>query len=78
MATHSLHCSCLENPMDRGAWQATVHGIVRVGPDLVLSLFLSTGEEGDESYYCIVFQTLFPYSLFLLSINLVYWLLLSC
>ena len=22
-----LHCSCLENPMDRGAWQATVHGI---------------------------------------------------
>ena len=24
MATHSG--SCLENPMDRGAWQATVHG----------------------------------------------------
>ena len=23
MATHS----CLENPMDRGAWQATVHGV---------------------------------------------------
>ena len=22
--------SCLENSMDRGAWQATVHGIVRV------------------------------------------------
>ena len=22
-----LQCSCLENPMDRGAWQATVHGI---------------------------------------------------
>ena len=21
-----LQCSCLENPMDRGAWQATVHG----------------------------------------------------
>ena len=21
-----LHFSCLENPMDRGAWQATVHG----------------------------------------------------
>ena len=20
-----LQCSCLENPMDRGAWQATVH-----------------------------------------------------
>ena len=21
-----LHCSCLESPMDRGAWRATVHG----------------------------------------------------
>ena len=21
-----LQCSCLENPMDRGAWRATVHG----------------------------------------------------
>ena len=26
--------SCLENPMDRGAWQAIVHGAQRVG-DLV-------------------------------------------
>ena len=24
---HPLHYSCLENPMDRTAWQATVHGI---------------------------------------------------
>ena len=22
-----LQCSCLEYPMDRGAWQATVHGV---------------------------------------------------
>ena len=29
-----LQCSCLENPMDRGVWQATVHGIARVGHDL--------------------------------------------
>ena len=28
MATHSSH-SCLENPMDRGAWWATVHGVAR-------------------------------------------------
>ena len=27
MATHSQH-SCLRNPMDRGAWQAMVHGVV--------------------------------------------------
>ena len=26
--------------MDRGAWQATVNGIPRVGPDLTLSFFL--------------------------------------
>ena len=30
-----LQDSCLENPMDRGAWQATVHGVARVGHDLV-------------------------------------------
>ena len=30
MATHSLQYSCLENPMDRGAWQTTVHGVTRV------------------------------------------------
>ena len=29
-----LQYYCLENPMDRGAWQPTVHGIARVGyPD---------------------------------------------
>ena len=29
-----LQYSCLENPMDRGAWWATVHGVTRVGHDL--------------------------------------------
>ena len=24
-----LHCSCMENPMDRGAWQAAVHGVAK-------------------------------------------------
>ena len=24
-----LQCSCLENPMDRGPWWATVHGVTR-------------------------------------------------
>ena len=28
MATHSSY-SGLENPMDRGAWQATVHGVAQ-------------------------------------------------
>ena len=30
-----LQYSCLENPMDRGAWWAAVHGVARVGHDLV-------------------------------------------
>ena len=25
---NTLQYSCLENPMDRGAWRATVHGVV--------------------------------------------------
>ena len=29
-----LQYSCLENPKDRGAWRATVHGVVRVRHDL--------------------------------------------
>ena len=24
-----LHYSCLENPMDRGAWWAIVHGVIK-------------------------------------------------
>ena len=30
-----LQYSCLENPMVREAWRATVHGVARVGHDLV-------------------------------------------
>ena len=33
MAIHSSILA-LENPMDRGVWQATVHGVTRVGHDL--------------------------------------------
>ena len=31
---NTLQYSCLENLMDRGAWWATVDGVVRVGHDL--------------------------------------------
>ena len=27
--SYSLQYSCLKNPMDRGAWQATVHGVAK-------------------------------------------------
>ena len=29
-----LQYSCQGNPMDRGAWQAMVHGVARTGHDL--------------------------------------------
>ena len=29
-----LQYSCLDNPMDKGAWQATVHGVARVTHNL--------------------------------------------
>ena len=33
-----LQYSCLENPVDGGAWEATVHGLQRVGRDWATSL----------------------------------------
>ena len=35
-----LQYSRLENPMDRGAWWATVHGVSRVRHDLATKLLL--------------------------------------
>ena len=43
-----LKCSCLGNPVDRGAWWAAVHGIVRVGCDLV------TEQQYLLRYFCIL------------------------
>ena len=34
-----LQYSCLENPMDRGAWWATVHELQRVGQDWATNTF---------------------------------------
>ena len=54
-----LQYSCLENPMDRGAWQAAVHAVARVGQDLVtkpplnqalLSRFVSCLKRGTFMY----------------------------
>ena len=28
-SSNPLQYSCLENPMDRGAWRATVHGVAK-------------------------------------------------
>ena len=49
---NALQYSCLENPMDRGAWQATVHGVARVGQDLVTKLPPLGDSEAQESLVC--------------------------
>ena len=40
-----LQCSCLENPMDRGAWWATVHGVTKRWTRLNDLLLPGTGKE---------------------------------
>ena len=40
-----LQYSCLENPMDRGAWWAIVHEIPRVGHELVTKTPLTNNKE---------------------------------
>ena len=50
-----LQYSCLENPMDRGAWQAIVHAVTRVGHDLVTELLLCT------DYLDSTFIAIWPY-----------------
>ena len=40
-----LQYSCLENPMDKGAWQATVHGVAKSRTRL--SDFTSLKPEGE-------------------------------
>ena len=36
--SNPLQYSCLGNPMDRGGWWATVHGVARVGENLMTKL----------------------------------------
>ena len=39
---NTLQYSCLGNPMDRGAWWATVHGVTRIRHSLVTKPFRHT------------------------------------
>ena len=57
--------SCLEIPMDRGAWRATVHGVARVGPDLVTTPPLVTIKEPHSS----VDRRWFQFTFFVLFLN---------
>ena len=38
--SNPLQYSCLENPLDRGAWQATVHEVTKVGHNRVTYMAL--------------------------------------
>jgi len=49
--SNPLQYSCLENPMDRGAWRATVHGVARVGYDLATKLPLRTKQNPESSLF---------------------------
>ena len=40
-----LQCSCLENPMDRGAWQVTGHGVAESTEQLTLRYWGPTDGE---------------------------------
>ena len=39
-----LQYPCLENPMDRGAWQATVHGVAEADTHAQLHVLMTTGK----------------------------------
>ena len=47
---HPLPDACLENPMDKGAWQTPVHGVSRVGHDLV-TLHTRTTLPGSNNHW---------------------------
>ena len=47
--SNPLHYSCLGNPMDRGAWQATVHGAAKSQTKLSIWLFIGEEEAWGEA-----------------------------
>ena len=75
---HPLQYSCLENPMDRGAWRATVHGAARVGhcsrsstasltyrrcgPRRGLGWGASWWEHGENHAHVLTRRTLYPFA----------------
>ena len=78
-----LQHSCLENPMDRGAWWATVHGVTTVGHDLMtkththtpipsLILFIRQGPDCLPSNVIVFY---FPIHLFQKGCNQGVWII---
>ena len=49
MATHAIQSSCLENPMDRGAWRAVVYGVTK-SRTLMLDCATMTASRSTAAY----------------------------
>ena len=47
---NSLQESCLENPMDRGAWGVTVRGVTEVGQDKAYKESTQSAQRKEEIY----------------------------
>ena len=53
---YPLQYSCLENSMERGAWCATVHGVIKSGTQqsCLQFCFCSRAHSGSDSLLCII------------------------
>ena len=52
-----LQCSCLDNPMDRGAWWATIHGVtVRHNRSDLVHAYIFPGVSGGLSEKLLEFM----------------------
>ena len=49
-----LQCSCLENPRDRGAWWAAVHGVIQ--SQTRLKRLSSSSRNGNSSFIVVFFN----------------------
>ena len=58
-----LQRSCLENPMDRGAWRATVHGVAKSQTQLSTHVLLSEVKVKGFISRSVVSDSLQPYVL---------------
>ena len=79
MATHSGILAC-RIPMDRGAWKATVHGVAKVGHDLVTKHKACSEHEAfekhsDGSSVCPRLSTTDPSQIVPSKVNFTSWVL---